>query len=116
MTGDTFAYGANQLSNCECPAIAADYPIQTGVATVTEQYDIEAGRRRFEAQGGDPDDLPDDQAQLVHELAVAGYGGGTISADDARKAWLAATNAVVTDTATEAGKAVARELGWLDDE
>ncbi len=99
QTQSKFAYGANNLGSCSCPAVEAGMtPTATspdehipGLLKAAEQYD----------------------AILSEEV---GGWDGLVPEEVAKDAWLAMIENCREETTEEAAKEVAIELGWMEDD
>lgn len=114
-----YAYGANEVEGVGCPATQAGFnPTEMfercyhrGYGRIGDQYDIYVGLALFEQHGGDPETLDD---PVSFSLSRKGFGKGHVDEETAKEAWLDAIEASNTELAFEAGRKVAKELGWLE--
>lgn len=104
-----FAFGANTHDDCACPATSVGYtPDHSPYTEVAEAYDAMA-RENEEVDRGT---IPEEEAKEYWLDAIA------VVSDEREQAirdedW---SFADMRGKEVEAGKEVAKELGWIDDE
>jgi len=112
-----FAYGKNQVEDCNCPASQAGFePVgddkpELRFGEIADQYDNYVALELFKRDGGNIENLK--ETEIYSSLSFRGYLPGVVDEEIARECWMKAIEAKSdSPSAARAGKKVAKELGW----